>query len=70
MSEESGNGGEIKMLVSFALCKNGKILGIAKYFEDLEYFVEELKRLNSKWIDRREFKIMSGNEIIKEWTRK
>ena len=58
------------MLVSFALCKNNKILGVAKYFEDLEYFVEELKRLNPKWVDRRDFKIISGNEIIKEWERK
>ena len=58
------------MLVSFALCKNSKILGVAKYFEDLEYFVEELKRLNPKTIDRRDFKIISGNEIIREWKRK
>ena len=58
------------MLVPFALCKNNKILGIAKYFEDLEYFVEELKRLNPKTIDRRDFKIISGNEIIREWKRK
>ena len=58
------------MLVSFALCKNNKILGVAKYFEDLEYFVEELKRLNPKTIDRRDFKIISGNEIIREWKRK
>ena len=58
------------MLVSFALCKNNKILGVARYFEDLEYFVEELKRLNPKTIDRRDFKIISGNEIIREWKRK
>lgn len=58
------------MLVSFALCKKGKILGVAKYFEDLEYFVEELKRLNPKTIDKRDFKIVSGTEIIKEWKRK
>ncbi len=58
------------MLVSFALYKNKKILGVAKYFEDLEDFVEELKRLNKNFVDRREFKIMSGNEIIKEWKRK
>ena len=58
------------MLVPFALCKNNRILMIAKYFEDLEYFVEELKRLNPKTIDRREFKIVSVKEIIKEWKRK
>ena len=58
------------MLVSFALTKNNKILGVAKYFEDLEDFVEELKRLNPQMIDRRDFKIISGNEIIQEWKRK
>lgn len=58
------------MLVSFALCRNNKIIGVAKYFEDLEYFVEELKRLNPKIIDRRDFKIISGSETIKEWKRK
>ena len=35
------------MLVSFALCKNEKILGVAKYFEDLEY----LNQLADKGID-------------------
>ena len=58
------------MLVSFALCKNDKIIAIAKYSEDLEYFVEELKRLNKKWVDRREFKIVDGSEVIKDWKRK
>ncbi len=58
------------MLVSFALTKNNKILGVAQYFEDLEDFVEELKKLNPKMIDRRDFKIVSGDEIIREWTRK
>lgn len=58
------------MLVSFALYKNEKMLGVAKYHEDLEYFVEELKRLNPKWVDRREFTIRCGNEIFKNWKRK
>lgn len=58
------------MLVSFALYKNDKILGVAKYFEDLEDFVEELKRLNKNRVDRREFKIVSGDQIIKEWEKK
>ncbi len=57
------------MLVSFALYKNDKILGVAKYFEDLEDFVEELKRVNKNWVDRRDFKIVCGNEIIREWKR-
>lgn len=58
------------MGVPFALIKNEKILLVAKYFEDLEAFVEELKKLNPKTIDRRDFKIVSGQETIKEWKRK
>lgn len=58
------------MGVPFALTKNEKILLVAKYFEDLEEFVEELKKLNPKTIDRREFKVISGQEIIKEWKRR
>lgn len=58
------------MGVPFALIKNKKILLVAKYFEDLEEFVEELKKLNPKTIDRRDFKIVSGQEIIKKWNRK
>lgn len=57
------------MAVSTVLCKNGKML-LAGYWEDLNYFVEELKRLNPRWVDRRDYKIMSGNEIIKEWKKK
>ena len=56
--------------VPFALTKDNKILLVAKYYEDLEEFVEELKKLNPKWVDRRTFKIVSGSEIIKEWKRK
>ncbi len=58
------------MLVSFALYKNNKILLVAKYFEDLEYFVEKLKKINPNTIDRREFKIISGDEVVREWKRK
>lgn len=58
------------MEVPFSLMKNNKILCVAKYFEDLEYFVEELKRLNKSTINRTEFKIVSQSEVIKEWKRK
>lgn len=58
------------MGVPFALVKDNKILMVAKFYEDLEEFVEELKKLNPRWIDRRDFRVVSGNEIIKEWKRK
>ena len=58
------------MGVPFALIKDNEILFVAKYFEDLEDFVEELKKLNPKTIDRRDFKVVSGNEIIREWKRR
>lgn len=41
--------------------------------EDLEWFVEELKKLNPNELDRRDFKIISKNgfdELIKEWKKK
>ena len=40
-------------------------------WEDLENFVEELKELNSKYVDRREFKIISpSGDVLKIWNRK
>lgn len=42
-------------------------------WEDLESFVEEVKKLNPDFIDRRKFKIVFGNgsnEIFKIWNRK
>lgn len=57
------------MLVATALYKKDKML-IAGYWEDLEYFVEELKRLNPECINRREFTIRIGDEILKRWGRK
>ena len=59
------------MQVSFGLYKNNKLLFVARYWEDLDEFVEELKRLNKKYVDRREFTIRTGeNEILKSWNRK
>ena len=58
------------MLVGFALYKNEKLLCVAKYWEDLDRFVEELKRLNPKWVDRREFTIKCNEEIFKAWKKK
>lgn len=58
------------MFVQFALYKNEKILCVAEHWEDLDNLVEELKKLNQDEIDRRDFAIMSGDEIIKAWNRK
>lgn len=39
--------------------------------EDLENFVEELKELNPRFVDRRDFKIIdTEGYILKEWKRK
>lgn len=39
--------------------------------EDLENFVEELKELNPRFVDRRNFKIIdTEGYILKEWKRK
>ena len=52
------------------LYKNDKLL-LKGLWEDLENFVEELKELNPKFVDRRDFKILSSDGyIMKKWTRK
>lgn len=54
----------------FTLYKNGKRLLHARYWEDLVSFVEELKELNKKFVDRREFVVKSYDEILYSWNRK
>ena len=55
----------------FVLYKNDKPLLHCKYWEDLVEFVEELKRINNKeFVDRREFTVKSGNEVLYRWHRK
>lgn len=52
------------------LYKNDKLLLMGIY-EDLENFVEELKELNPKFVDRKDFKIVSrSGDILKIWNRK
>ena len=52
------------------LYKNDKLLMRGMY-EDLEDFVEELKELNKKIVDRREFKVISpSGDVLKQWFRK
>ncbi len=52
------------------LYKNKKLI-LRGMHEDLENFVEELKELNPRFVDRREFKVLSPiGEILKEWYRK
>lgn len=52
------------------LYKNNKCI-LRGMREDLENFVEELKELNPKFVDRKEFKIISpSGEVIKQWFRR
>lgn len=52
------------------LYKNDKLL-LRGMWEDLIDFVEELKELNLKFVDRKEFKIISpSGDVLKEWKRK
>lgn len=52
------------------LYKNDKLLLMGMY-EDLENFVVELKELNPKFVDRKEFKILSPDGcILKQWFRR
>ena len=52
------------------LYKDNKLL-LRGMWEDLENFVEELKELNPKFVDRRDFKILTVDGcILKNWNRK
>ena len=52
------------------LYKNDKCI-LRGMLEDLENFVEELKELNSRFVDRKEFKIVSpSGDILKTWNRR
>lgn len=52
------------------LYKNDKCI-LRGMWEDLENFVEELKELNPRFVDRKEFKIVSpSGEILKTWNRR
>ena len=52
------------------LYKNDKCI-LRGIWEDLENFVEELKELNPRSVDRKEFKIVSpSGEILKIWNRR
>lgn len=52
------------------LYKNDKCI-LRGMWEDLGNFVEELKELNPRSVDRKEFKIVSpSGEILKIWNRR
>ena len=52
------------------LYKNDKLL-LRGMWEDLVDFVEELKELNPKFVNREDFKILdSEGYVLKEWFRK
>lgn len=52
------------------LYKNNKCI-LRGMQEDLENFVEELKELNPRFVDRKDFKIISPDgTIVKQWFRR
>ena len=57
-------------VVTGLLYKNDKLL-LRGMMEDLEDFIEELKKINPNFVNRKEFKILSSTgELIKEWYRR
>lgn len=57
-------------VITGCLYKNNKLL-LRGMREELENFVEELKKSNPKHVDRREFKIVDNEGyIIKKWNRR
>lgn len=57
-------------VVTGYLYKKDKLL-LRGMWEDLENFVEELKELNPKFVDRRDFKIFDpSGYVLKIWKRR
>ena len=54
----------------FILYKNNKPILRGRYWEDLVDFIEELKELNKKFVDRREFVVKSNDEVLHSWRRR
>lgn len=54
----------------FTLYKNNKPILNGRYWEDFVEFVEELKKLNKNFVDRREFSVKSYEEVLYSWNRK
>lgn len=54
----------------FKLYKNGKLLLVAPYWEDLVSFVEIMKKYNKKFINRKEFVVKCNDETLYYWNRK
>lgn len=59
--------GNIEM---FTLYINNELLLYANHWEELVEFVEKLKKLNKKFIDRRKFVIKGYNQVLYRWYRK
>lgn len=52
------------------LYKNDKLI-LRGMMDDLENFVEELKELNPKFVDRKDFEILAPDgTLIKKWFRR
>lgn len=61
---------KIKYAITGYLYNNDKLL-LRGMWEDLVDFVEELKELNPKFVNRKEFKVLdSEGYVLKEWFRK
>lgn len=54
----------------FKLYKNGKLLLVAPYWEDLVSFVEIMKKYNKKFINRKDFVVKCNDETLYYWNRK
>ena len=49
---------------------NNKPIQNSKHWEDLVEFIEELKKLNPKFVDRRNFIVKSCDQVMYSWNRK
>ena len=54
----------------FNLYKNDNVIMCSDDWKNLVRIVNELKTLNKKFIDRRNFVVKNGNKILYSWKRK
>jgi hypothetical protein len=53
----------------FELWAFNKMIARGKHWEDIEDFINELKKLNPNTVDRKNYKIMCNGEVIVDWKR-
>lgn len=54
----------------FELWAFNKMIARGKHWEDIEDFINELKKLNPNTVDRRNYKVICNGDVYVEWKRR